>query len=939
MERLSYITYIRQKTFDLKKFKWVSAENFNNENYWNLEFTFDKLIREAFDVEEPKLMSLFDYKLLHKNSLNQDIDVFIKDYDFIKILKKTILVACKQQIPVELPLEFIVDLILVCFLKSITQLKINSSDEPINIQEYIDNDLLDDEEQNLYIYEENEMFLDKEDFTNLEKYFYVNNKIFYKTFVKNSFCLNLVAYCFDVDLEINAIQRIFYIIINLLVKYNVIKQSIQTIRKGSVSKTIINYGIEYKQYHINLLSGYTPLPSITLNLNGILIRYGWSSISVNLLMIQNPFGYKQSKINPSGVFILDSVCHKIDYQQLELSDDLFNRLLKLEYINIKKELETLKNKIKEECGVYKKITDELTTFNKLLKISNKTLLILGKLDGIITNNVLKKKIDNKLTKKEYIELLHFWENSLSKDITNIDYYKKTAELLKDKNISSYIMEDGELNNKIKNKYPKLKLKNFPGSLEISKLFSKKLEIKSNFLKLKNDYLKLLARKRTIQQFKILLELLKHKNFNNFYLQHFLDFRGRIYSKSYLSTINTKWLRSIYFYGEWTEAELKNLDEQLLQSKTYNIISKYFDYIKVLNLQIVRPVILQAVVWCLVDIAKFYKSTLIADSKISLETFLKFGIKIFKENTVFPVIDNNLEFEEILEINKTITILHELIKGKISKKYFLSKDSTASVLQHLFKLIGVKNEKALQICNIDGIDVWTDPYTVILEDFLKTIDISENSQSYFTRSNLKKVMMTYHYSASYYTSLNYFLQACKNKKNNFKIFSKEVENELKKDFIKFFDYLRKQHETKLLYEVESVKLTENIKDLVFQDQSVVSLLYYKTKNTRFEVKLASENLRTSFTSQKIQENIVDKTKTSRAYRANTVHACDANYARKVLDYLPILVVHDSFAPSIQQISLAIDKLNEIYKERILVVDLLKTENAYLINKSFSIFIVL
>lgn len=841
-----------------------------------------------------------------------------------------------------------VDLATLSFLRTITQLKNNSSEE---ISAW-DQDNVNIEQENS---ESSESFfatgvgsstkdfeipiLELETFDNLDTYYFVSSGVFYTAFAKNSLSLKLAAYCFNVELGVGQIQRIFYITLNLLVKYGLIKRYDQYVHKGGSSKTIVNFGIPWEQLHVNLLGGYTPAPSITLCIAEDLVRYGWSAASLTPLMIKNYAGLKESKINPSAVFIMDSVLHQIDYGSLALSEKLYSTLLVTELFNTKQALANSKKETKQTHEAYKKVSNQFKVTTQLLGINDHILNILEKLDGILAKNKVRKKITTKFTPTEYKELLTFWAEALGRGVANAEHYNTILTLLKDPQVEAQIVESREPSLGGELKYSKPKLINFPGSEGLKSLYVTKMELKCKLFELQNNYLQILARKRALQQFEGLLDLLKNQNFNNFYLQHFLDFRGRVYSRSVLSTINTKWLRSIYYYGDWTEMELDQLDKQLIQTKTYAIISCYFNFIETLNPASNRPVVLQAIIWCLVDLAKPFKTRLAVDSKVSLQTFLEKGVEIYKKAKDILYIDESIEFEENLEINKTIMILKELIAGNVSKKYFLHKDSTASVLQHLFKVVGVRDRGALEACNIAGIDVWTDPYTVILEDFLKNTTISTASLPFFNRSALKKVMMTYHYSATYHTAVKYFLQACKEKVVGNSALSKETEKTLNTDFLKFFNYLKNHHETNLFYEIESLKLTENLKDLVFQDQSQVSLLYCKTKAIRSEVKLASENLRTTFTSQKVENETFDKLKTRRAFRANTIHALDANYARKVLNYLPVLVVHDSFAPSIQQISLVIDKLNEIYKERVLVVEFFETKNAHLIDQAFSIFIIL
>lgn len=153
-------------------------------------------------------------------------------------------------------------------------------------------------------------------------------------------------------------------------------------------------------------------------------------------------------------------------------------------------------------------------------------------------------------------------------------------------------------------------------------------------------------------------------------------------------------------------------------------------------------------WCLVEIGKLFKSELLNDTKVSLNAFVEFGIKLYNTYGGGLYINSAQPFDECLEINRLIRIISEFGAGNIKTKHFINKDSTASVLQHLFKLIGIKNVDSLKNCNIDGGDVWTDPYSVIIRQFLLKYDVQSENLMFFKRKYLKKVIMTHHYSVSY-----------------------------------------------------------------------------------------------------------------------------------------------------------------------------------------------
>jgi hypothetical protein len=99
----------------------------------------------------------------------------------------------------------------------------------------------------------------------------------------------------------------------------------------------------------------------------------------------------------------------------------------------------------------------------------------------------------------------------------------------------------------------------------------------------------------IYQFIEFIEFSKYIKCNKFFLMHYVDFRGRLYSSSYLSPIYNKYLRNIYFYGYYTTEELNNLEVSLLYTTSYGIIQKYFYKINCIISIDARPILKQAVI--------------------------------------------------------------------------------------------------------------------------------------------------------------------------------------------------------------------------------------------------------------------------------------------------------------------------------------------------------
>lgn len=170
------------------------------------------------------------------------------------------------------------------------------------------------------------------------------------------------------------------------------------------------------------------------------------------------------------------------------------------------------------------------------------------------------------------------------------------------------------------------------------------------------------------------------NSEGFYLPHHMDFRGRNYSRSFLSPINSKLARSSFFYGYYTESEFNNLEARLSQSTSHSLISQYFYLFDGLSLKNNRVLILTSLVWLFLELGKFEKVKLAVNGEVDMFAFIKLGLEIFNGKKI-------LSFSEISDIfyyNKITYYIKEFINGNYLIKIYLLKDSTASVFQHLFR---------------------------------------------------------------------------------------------------------------------------------------------------------------------------------------------------------------------------------------------------------------
>ncbi len=167
----------------------------------------------------------------------------------------------------------------------------------------------------------------------------------------------------------------------------------------------------------------------------------------------------------------------------------------------------------------------------------------------------------------------------------------------------------------------------------------------------------------------------------FYIPHHSDFRGRMYSSSQLSPILHKYLRCVLSYGVYTEIDLSYLEARMLKTRAYKIIQAYTPKLNTLKIKNKRPIVLVTLLFLFIELSK--------KNKIKLIDPYTFSVGIDK------LIDSGIEtyvgglgkfecFEDELEYEKTTYHINSLIHGEIYNNFIVAKDSTASVLQHLFK---------------------------------------------------------------------------------------------------------------------------------------------------------------------------------------------------------------------------------------------------------------
>ena len=448
--------------------------------------------------------------------------------------------------------------------------------------------------------------------------------------------------------------------------------------------------------------------------------------------------------------------------------------------------------------------------------------------------------------------------------------------------------------------------------------------------------------KKISSFSVYKEIIDfQENFHNykkgFYLNFFTDFRWRIYSNGETSPTNNKIIRHSINYGEYTLEELNRFEKEIEETKCWKIIMNY-EKIIINELKIEKSLKnyeLSAIFWCLIEIAKLFKEDMQKDGRIQTLEFLIKGIEWFNKNAVFKK-----EKKLIYESSK-ITI-NGIINGSHWSRTIIFKDATASVIQHLLKILGAKDDLSVKYCNFSDSNNWWDPYYFVLSEYIKKYP-NDDLKKFMTREIWKPLILTFHYSVTLHTGITYIMN---NLRNNweFKSLKDEdktiVEKKMIKEVKNFFQFLNDFFNNDVFFRQNSNLLVENWdenqKFIKTHDMANIYLNYYKPKEKRVNIKNKLDERKT-LTYHEIVD-VYDSKQTLRALRANIVHASDAQYARLLISKYRILAVHDSFGIDIFRICQFMDDANLLLKIQLTETSF-ATETVHISSDLYSIFVLL
>lgn len=395
------------------------------------------------------------------------------------------------------------------------------------------------------------------------------------------------------------------------------------------------------------------------------------------------------------------------------------------------------------------------------------------------------------------------------------------------------------------------------------------------------------------------EISKLKNIlkNGFYLIYFLDFRGRIYSHSTISPIGNRLFRYLYSLGVYSKKEVANFtfDNLNLKSEVVEIFTTSGFKLSHPNINLNCDVSIYYIFTAFFEFGKIFKKKYLEkfNGKLSLKNFLQIGVVEYFNFNI-----ESEQLETILEYLYIKNILTKANRGEFSK-IIIYKDATASAIQLLMLVLGAAKDDGLEICNLTNNTCWVDTYYHIINLFKSSYNFTNPTLSkYFTRSSLKKTIMTYNYEAT--------LWRC------YEEFTKEVgplpENEVKQlrlDFTAFYKFLKNLFDGGGFYKRPSREIIEVYKSLYLKtgsveyltfDKILINLDYYKITSRRFEKKINKKRYTISYVEVSDEK---DENKMFRALRANIIHSLDAYIARAVVLNMPCptITIHDSYGTDI------------------------------------------
>ena len=183
--------------------------------------------------------------------------------------------------------------------------------------------------------------------------------------------------------------------------------------------------------------------------------------------------------------------------------------------------------------------------------------------------------------------------------------------------------------------------------------------------------------------------------------------------------NQKTIRWYNASSQWIEYDKINFNNYKinLNSKTENILNKY-TYLIEDRINKINSNVKVIIIWILISLGKLFKDK--NKKKISITDFILIALKNINNDESI----NKLKIDDLYEFIKYKKIYYNLLENNTDYLYTISKDATASGIQHLIRILGEKNDESFIYANMNSELYWYDTYNYIIDNFFKKNNIPE-----------------------------------------------------------------------------------------------------------------------------------------------------------------------------------------------------------------------
>ena len=387
-----------------------------------------------------------------------------------------------------------------------------------------------------------------------------------------------------------------------------------------------------------------------------------------------------------------------------------------------------------------------------------------------------------------------------------------------------------------------------------------------------------------------------------YYTSYSDFRGRIYYKS-AASIQDNWMfRYIFHLGYLDLAEYKKINMQLPSFFSQEI----YNTMKGAGIHDIK------LFYVIFSLGILFKKTIkLTEGFIGMPDIFYKGISIYKKHINKTLYIENIENKVYAEILYLTNIIDCVSVGDI-KKWYIIKDTTASVNQHSGKILGFK-QNSLKYVNLDNDLFLYDTYNLYVNYFKEIFKIKCPSLViYINRDLLKQIIMTVSYGAGRQSTFKLFADHISGS-----ILDKNIRLDFLKNFNTIYNVISKQIiETKYLYKKNRNDFKAKIVDLKYfaVEDLEVYIDYYIVKTYVIVYKI--NGVRKSITIPYTDFNSLDISKIEKSTFVNLIHQLDAAYLRRLIRIMNnldinIITIHDAFIVSFYNVGFLILYANEVF----------------------------